>query len=141
MTSASEIANYIIKKSIAKRKYVNNWKIQFLLYYIQQKCIEKNGTKAFEDIMVAWKWGPVVPSVKMDIEKKYGPLNIKKANVNDVNIEDAELRKLIDSVMKDYSGMDFVEMSKTEAKDPNSLWNNTYDGGNGRNQEIKFVKG
>lgn len=136
--TAKEIAQYIIGKSISKKKYVNNWKIQYLLYYIQQKFYDTLGRKAFDEPMVAWALGPVVVEVKKEIEKTYGPLEIKKIKGNIVEISNEKDKKIIDSIIKEYSDIGFSHIMKTEMSNNDGLWNKTYDGGKGRNKEIMF---
>lgn len=136
--TAKEIAQYIIGKSVSKKKYVNNWKIQYLLYYIQQKFYDTLGRKAFDEPMVAWALGPVVVEVKKEIEKTYGPLEIKKIKGNIIDITDEKEKRIIDSVIKDYSGIGLGHIMKTEMANTNGLWKKTYDEGKGRNKEIVF---
>lgn len=138
--TAKEIAQYIISKCASEKRYVNNWKVQYLLYYIQKEFCDIYHEKAFDDPMVAWALGPVVVTVKKDIESIYGPLEIKKVKGKCPEITDERYKKVISKILKDYRTFDFVDLMKTEMKDPDSIWVSTYDNGNGRNKEIPFQK-
>lgn len=135
-----EIANYIIWKSASEKKFVNNWKIQYLLYFIQEKSCLEEKKKAFEEPMVAWALGPVNIEVKKEIEEKYGPLEIRKYKGKIPIISDESLKKLVNSVIKDYKDKDFVNIMKSIKGDQNGLWYTTYDNGKGRNKEIVFIE-
>lgn len=139
--TAKEIAQYIIRKSVAEKKFLNNWKIQYLLYYIQQEFCSSLKRKAFDDPMVAWALGPVVVDVKKDIEKQYGPLDITKPKGVYPSIDDPAEKKIIDGIFKEYQKYEFRDLMKMEMKDPYNLWFKTYDNGNGRNKEIEFPIG
>ena len=59
---AIDIANYIINKCTIDLKPVSNLQLQKILYYVQRESLWR-GKPAFNDIIEAWQFGPVVPEV------------------------------------------------------------------------------
>lgn len=57
------LAKYVINDCYNKGKYINNLKLQKLLYIIQGKCLSKIGIPAFYDEIYAWKCGVIIHSV------------------------------------------------------------------------------
>ncbi|MDP2247969.1 MAG: DUF4065 domain-containing protein, partial [Nitrosomonadales bacterium] len=62
MTTAINVARYIIRKFQDAGDPVTNLKLQKLLYYVQGWHLGIYNTPAFEDDFQAWVHGPVVPS-------------------------------------------------------------------------------
>lgn len=63
ISTAANVAKYIIYKSLQRKEPVSNLKLQKLLYFIQGSCLVINDEQAFDDDIVAWRYGPVVKSV------------------------------------------------------------------------------
>lgn len=61
--TAMQIAAEVVRQYHEKGKSITNLKLQKVLYYIQVKCLQKNGVPAFEDNIEAWRHGPVVRDV------------------------------------------------------------------------------
>lgn len=59
MYKAEEIAAYIVKTS----KWMNKFKLQSVLYFVQAEFLVVKGTPCFPDPIEAWDFGPVIPSV------------------------------------------------------------------------------
>ena len=80
MLNAIYVANYVINKCIDLGRPITNLQLQKILYYVQGEYINKtNGEPLFEEEIVAWAYGPVVPEVyfefngysSSDINMKY----------------------------------------------------------------------
>lgn len=79
MTSAVNLAKYIVTKCVNEDMPITNLQLQKILYYIQRDYLHKYNTVAFCDDVVAWKFGPVVLDVyymfcfygAMPIQNKY----------------------------------------------------------------------
>lgn len=63
MYSAKEIARYIIDYSEDQGHCVSNLRLQKLLYFIQADFLVQKNRKCFDEDIVAWDSGPVVPEV------------------------------------------------------------------------------
>ena len=63
MSTAAKVAEYIIYEAQKREKPVTNIKLQKLLYFAQGVYLAKNNKLAFEDNIIAWKYGPVVKDI------------------------------------------------------------------------------
>lgn len=63
MTTASDVARYIVGFFQEAGDPVTNLKLQKLLYYVQGWCLALTGSAAFDDRFEAWVHGPVQPGV------------------------------------------------------------------------------
>lgn len=63
MVKALEVAKYIVQEALHRESPVSNLKLQKLLYFVQGVSLALNNVPAFEDDIVAWKYGPVVEDV------------------------------------------------------------------------------
>lgn len=133
--SADQIANYIVFTSTSNKSYVNSWKVQYLLYYIQQYYLQELDKKAFDDPIVAVAFGPMISTVKINLEKQYGRLDIKKySGANPTLLNDD--KKVVDKIIRFFKNESFVTMKESIIKDPDSPWFQTYKDGEGRNSVI-----
>lgn len=149
-----DVCRHVVNYSNETKNYVDNLKLQKLLYFIQALFLLKSdGTEAcFEEELYAWAYGPVVP-VAYGSFKEYGNYDIPsvkeyfeykinehgmyslvvRAYKDDVISE--EDKKDIDSLLerfKEYSGPQLIEI--THAQDP---WKNVYDS---RKRDIIITK-
>lgn len=62
MYSALDISKYIVTKCTNDSKAITNLQLQKILYYIQREYL-KSDSRAFDDPIEAWKFGPVVREV------------------------------------------------------------------------------
>jgi uncharacterized phage-associated protein len=117
MTSAKEIAKYIIK-SIP----VDNLKLQKLLYYSQAVYLVLHDKKPlFPEPIEAWDYGPVVPSVYREY-KEYGFETIPP--IDEPSKLDLAEMKAVDIVFDCFGGMSGSELiNQTHAESP---WKNVY---------------
>lgn len=81
MTSALDVARYIVNISYQYQYAISNLKLQKLLYFCQAVFLvdSKGKTPCFPEEIEAWDFGPVVPSVYRAF-KKYGGNNIPKVS-------------------------------------------------------------
>ena len=63
MSTAAKVAEYIIYEAQKKEKPVTNTKLQKLLYFTQGVYLAKYNKLAFEDNIIAWKYGPVIKDI------------------------------------------------------------------------------
>ena len=63
MSTAAKVAEYIIYEAQKRKNPVTNTKLQKLLYFVQGSYLAKHNKKAFEDNIIAWKYGPVVKDI------------------------------------------------------------------------------
>ena len=97
MYSAINIAKYIINKCIELNRPISNLQLQKILYYVQGEYIKlNNGKILFDDDIMAWKYGPVVPTVYYEFNQ-YSSSDIDTEQENEV-IEN-HVKNIIDPVI------------------------------------------
>ena len=85
---ALDIARKILSRvDVEHGDTISNLKLQKLLYYVQGFHLASFGRALFEEDMIAWTYGPVVPEV-YDAYKKYRHRDINTAGI----IDDVELQ-------------------------------------------------
>lgn len=114
--TANQIASYIIRKCLKLEKEINNLQLQKLLYYTQAAFLIKVNRPAFNDDIVAWKYGPVVEKVyqeyKCDSNRAIYDFILYKESIADKD------RDLIDKVIlakSNYSAFDLVKQTQEES--------------------------
>ena len=134
---AIDIASYIIKYSNEIGSPVDNLKLQKLLYYSQAAVLVELKRKCFEEPIIAWKFGPVVPDVYQRY-KEYGRNEIQELDENKMMRFDdkkmkivyesakeinAVIKKIINRVVDSYAKVSnpFELVRKTHEEDP---WKN-----------------
>lgn len=131
MYSALEVAKYVVSKCTEEKRPISNLQLQKILYYIQRTYI-KQGSRAFEDDIEAWQFGPVVPDVyyyfcgfgAMPITANYMDVQISQYDKGTINPIVEEKRKL--------KPWDLVE----DTHRPGGAWDSIYRGGLGNKQVI-----
>ena len=141
MYSALEVARHIVKYCNDHDYIVSNLKLQKLLYFVQAYFLIKSPTKepCFEDLIVAWDFGPVVPAVYSEF-KRFGGTSISRVPIyyDDRNgmsepIEFADNsiskhdKKLIDEVVEKfrwYTAPDLVKLTHNQAPWKDAYFNN-----------------
>lgn len=64
MLEAKCAAKYIIKYCNLDKGYcINNYKLQFLLYFSQAASLVKYDRPLFYDVIEAWRFGPCIPNI------------------------------------------------------------------------------
>jgi uncharacterized phage-associated protein len=122
MTSAKEIAKYIIKSLP-----VDNLKLQKLLYYSQAVyLVLHDKTPLFSEMIEAWDYGPVVPPVYHEY-KKYGfdvlP-HLDESVTIDLSSDEIEAVSLVLGYYGEMSSLELV--NKTHQESP---WKDSYQPG------------
>lgn len=100
---ALDIARKILSRvDVEHGDTISNLKLQKLLYYVQGFHLASFGHALFEEDMIAWTYGPVVPEV-YDAYKKYRHRDINTEGiVDDVELQPQEAA-LFDKVYLEYS--------------------------------------
>lgn len=122
--NAIDIANYIILYAMDNGSPVTNLKLQKLLYFVQGAMLVLTEEPAFNEEIVAWQYGPVVPSVYF-MYASYGatPIFIETDNKS-CGIPE-EQRNIIDIVLTQlmpYSARQLVELTHEKG----SPWADVY---------------
>ena len=60
---ASEISNYILSYANLNEKFISNFKLQYLLYFIQVHYLSTKGFPCFENKIIMSKVGPIIPEI------------------------------------------------------------------------------
>lgn len=86
---ASEISNYILSYAHLNKKFISNFKLQHLLYFIQVHYLSTIGFPCFEDKIIMSEIGPIIPEIydKYSIyqERPYYHIEmIDKIKINEV---------------------------------------------------------
>ena len=63
MKKDSQITALDVSKFLLSLKSMTNLKLQKMIYLVYAEYLEKTGRKLFKDDIIAFKYGPVVPSV------------------------------------------------------------------------------
>lgn len=133
MMSAVELAKNIIVYAGMHDHQITNLKLQKMLYYVQGYFSAKFGKDLFEEDLVNWAYGPVVPAVYYEY-CSYGASAIKPEALSKLfnGLTDKQTRyicKILDKCL-DYTARELVSMTHAEAP-----WQNT-----SRNQVIEKAK-
>lgn len=133
MMSAVELAKNIIVYAGMHDYQITNLKLQKMLYYVQGYFSAKFGKDLFEEDLVNWAYGPVVPAVYYEY-CSYGASAIKPEALSKLfnGLTDKQTRyvcKILDKCL-DYTARELVSMTHAEAP-----WQNT-----SRNQVIEKAK-
>lgn len=118
---ALDIANKIISKTDTEHgDTISNLKLQKMLYYQQGFHLAYFGTPLFEEDIVAWQYGPVVPSVYK--EYKSFESNSIPASQKAISLSDEE-EELFNNVYEEYSQFSAVALMKMTHEE--SPWKST----------------
>lgn len=138
MYKAISVAKYIINYSNSIDSPISNLKLQKLLYYVQAAFLVEDNKKCFDDEIVAWAFGPVVPEVyqayrvcgrksipQQENEKEaYLDLNKMKIEYRDVEAikghDASTIRRVVDAYAQIENPFELVK--KTHGESP---WENT----------------
>lgn len=130
MMSAVELAKNIVLYAQMHDYQVTNLKLQKILYYVQGYFSAEFGETLFEEDLVNWAYGPVVPAVYYQF-CSFGASAIKAEALSEVfagltNVQSRFVCKVLDKCLG-YTARELVGMTHSEAP-----WQNT-----SRNQVIK----
>lgn len=113
--SAMDISNYIIYKCNQENIFINNLKLNKLLYFVQKEHLKKYNRILFIEDLLPYRYGASVENVYR-VFKYYGRDNINEPidKLIDINKESKEI---IDSIIlkyKDCKSMKMVILSRKE---------------------------
>ena len=78
ITTASEVAKFILGRFQSKGEPINNLKLQKLLYYSQAWHLAIHGNPLFNERIEAWTHGPVIPTVFQQYKAfRWSPISIE----------------------------------------------------------------
>lgn len=97
-----EISRYIIYHETQLGRYVNNLRLQKLLYFVQAKYLVEKEKPLFEERMEAWNFGPVVPKVYREYSY-YGLHHIFCYDETDDFLIDSDTKKIINYMLDSCS--------------------------------------
>ena len=119
MTTAAQIADYLISKSIQEGTSITNKRLQKLLYYIQAWHLALNGEPIFEDKIEAWIHGPAIRSIYEQYKVFVANPIDKISNPKVAEELGADTVKFIDRIVRAYSKYDTATLEyMTHAEDP-----------------------
>ncbi|CEK35714.1 DUF4065 domain-containing protein [Paraclostridium sordellii 8483] len=117
--TALGVSNYIVNYANANGKIITNLQLQKILYYLQGYFLAMKDEKLFEDRVIAWQFGPVVPEVYYEFSI-FGSsaIDIKYVMLEETSI-DIKDRTCINSIIDlklDMNVWDLVQ--ETHDEDP-----------------------
>ena len=113
---ALDIANKIISKTdLEHGDTISNLKLQKMLYYQQGFHLAYFGTPLFDEDIVAWQYGPVVPSVYK--EYKSFESNSISTSEEGISLSDDE-EELFNNVYEEYNQFSAVALMKMTHEEP-----------------------
>lgn len=135
LPTALEVASFIIDQYYTEfNEKIDEMKLHKLLYFVQRESLADTGTVAFNDEFRAWKYGPVVLSVRDAYKSWSFPKVFQIANI---------LKEIIKKVFVDYAQRSSWSLS--DATHRELSWRNARkgipDGENGNNiMELSDIK-
>ena len=118
---AIDIANKIISKTdLEHGDTISNLKLQKMMYYQQGFHLAYFGTPLFDEDIVAWQYGPVVPSVYK--EYKSFESNSISTSKEGISLSDDE-EELFNNVYEEYNQFSAVALMKMTHEE--SPWKTT----------------
>ena len=118
---ALDIANKIISKTdLEHGDTISNLKLQKMMYYQQGFHLAYFGTPLFDEDIVAWQYGPVVPSVYQ--EYKSFESNSISTSKECISLSDDE-EELFNNVYEEYNQFSAVALMKMTHEE--SPWKTT----------------
>ena len=107
---ALDIANKIISKTdLEHGDTISNLKLQKMMYYQQGFHLAYFGTPLFDEDIVAWQYGPVVPSIYQ--EYKSFESNSISTSKEGISLSDDE-EELFNNVYEEYNQFSAVALMK-----------------------------
>lgn len=131
MASVKAVCNTFLYKSFTEpsRMTITPLKLQKLIYFAYKDYLQKTGSKAFNDTIQTWKYGPVVQSV-YDEFKSFGKKPITKfardAQDKVYVVNNKALNDSIDCVWGKYKTWTGVELSKLTHED-GTAWSKAFE--------------
>jgi len=124
MTSAIELAKYVVEYYHKNNSNITNLKLQKVMYYIQGYTLKVLGVVAFEEDIYHWSYGPVIVEVYYQFNQFRSDPIVSEPPKSKLPLK---LKKVVDFVLSEcfeYSA--FTLVKKTHEEDP---WKNTNTNG------------
>ena len=121
---AIDVAHYIINNSS-----VNNLRLNKLMYYCQHESLKRHNKPLFDDEILAYKYGAVIPDAYY-IYCGYGGLDIPNDYNTDIPKEQQDIIDYVLDKFKDTNTWDLVKLNQSGA------WKEIYNGGKGERLPI-----
>lgn len=138
MYEAIELAKYIVTKCVKDKEPISNLQLQKILFFIQKSFLQDYDRTAFDDVIEAWQFGPVVPEVYYRF-CGYGAMPISMEYEHDeINIDD---EYIIDKIVEEKRVLKpWALVEATHKK--GGAWDQIYRDGIGNHKEIpiKLIK-
>lgn len=118
---ALDIANKIISKTdLEHGDTISNLKLQKMMYYQQGFHLAYFGTPLFDEDIVAWQYGPVVPSVYKEYKSfESNSISTSKEGIS-LSDEEEEVFNIVYEEYNQFSAVALMKMTHDE-----SPWKNT----------------
>ncbi len=116
--TAQDVANYFIFKAQEEgQELLSNLKLQKLVYYAQGIYLAEYGIPLFDDKIIAWQYGPVVPELYRKY-KSYGSSGIKEPDkgFDPYTIGD-DIREYLDSIYEFFGQYSAVRLMQLAHED------------------------
>lgn len=120
--NAIDLAKYIVNKCYKDNKPISNLQLQKIMYYIQKDFLHRTGYVAFDDLIEAWQFGPVVPNVYYHF-CGYGAMPIT-ITYDCINIAEQD-KSYIDKIVEEKRDLDPWELVSETHKN-GSAWGKSY---------------
>lgn len=121
---ARDIADYLLAKIDTEAgDSITNLKLQKVLYYAQGWALAVLGKPLFDEVVEAWKYGPVVPSIYHAF-KKFGDGAIMPNDAPKGALP-GEIAALIDQVWDRYGNMSGTDLVRQPHRE--SPWSDAFD--------------
>lgn len=130
--SATDIADYMIKKCNDEKCPITNLQVQKILYFLQKEYLQNENKPLFSDNIQAWQFGPVVPEVYY----KYcalGAMPITRRYNNEVAIDFDDLEKINPIIIEKRAKYPWDLVKETHKS--GGAWETVYNQGKG-NQNV-----
>lgn len=136
-SNAVDVANEIIRVAHETGKSISNMKLQKLLYLAQGIHLAlKSDTPLFDDVIEAWKYGPVVPSVYHKFKIYFaGEIPAIHPFSSGADVLGDEKKKLVRRVVDLYGGLSAISLSNFTHL-PDSPWYPVYNDTTNLSSEI-----
>lgn len=129
--SPTLIANNVLARAFAERRYITPMKLQKILYFVASEYQKLTGQVLLEESFAMWAYGPVLYSVFNEF-RTYSKDPIKRyardAQGNAYSIDEASdlnLRRALDVVWKVTRSRGAIELSEITHRE-DSAWDKAY---------------
>ena len=120
MTTALDIAKYIVQEALRRKAPVSNLKLQKLLYFVQGTYLAMYKEVAFQDKIIAWQYGPVVRDVYYAYSM-FGANDIIPIDNDEIIELSPKLKEVIDLVLDKLLNASAIALVN-ETHKKNSPW-------------------